>query len=47
MANVHVILDVLEGKADDLPETAFYMVGDLEEARSKAVGMAQQAASSS
>jgi len=27
--------EILEGKHDDLPEAAFYMVGDIEEARSK------------
>lgn len=43
--SLFLLLDVLDGKADDLPETAFFMVGDLEEARSKAVGMAQQQAS--
>ncbi len=28
--------EVLEGKHDDLPEQAFYMVGDIEEAEAKA-----------
>ena len=28
--------EVLEGKHDDLPEQAFYMVGTIEEAREKA-----------
>jgi F-type H+-transporting ATPase subunit beta len=28
--------ELTEGKADDLPEQAFYMVGSLEEAREKA-----------
>jgi F-type H+-transporting ATPase subunit beta len=29
----------LEGKCDDLPEQAFYMVGAIEEARAKAEKM--------
>jgi len=29
----------LEGKVDDLPENAFYMVGDLDEAMEKAKKM--------
>jgi hypothetical protein len=29
----------LEGKCDDLPEGAFFMVGDIEDARRKAEGM--------
>ncbi len=28
--------DIIEGKADDLPEEAFFLVGDLDEARAKA-----------
>jgi len=32
--------EVLSGKCDDLPEAAFYMVGGLEEVRSKAVKLA-------
>ena len=28
--------EILEGKADELPEQAFFMVGDLEDARRKA-----------
>ncbi|CAG8784293.1 16308_t:CDS:2, partial [Acaulospora morrowiae] len=28
--------EILDGKADDLPESAFYMVGDIEDARKKA-----------
>jgi F-type H+-transporting ATPase subunit beta len=28
--------EILEGKYDDLPETAFYMVGTIEEALAKA-----------
>ena len=28
--------EILEGKHDDLPEQAFYMVGDIEEARASA-----------
>ncbi len=31
--------DILDGKADDLPEQAFFMVGDLDEARAKAKTM--------
>ena len=27
--------EILEGKHDDLPESAFYMVGDIDEAREK------------
>jgi F-type H+-transporting ATPase subunit beta len=33
--------EVLDGKADDLPEQAFYMVGTIEEARAKAAKMKQ------
>ena len=32
--------EILEGKHDDLPENAFYMVGGIEEAREKAEQMA-------
>ena len=32
--------EILEGKHDDLPEQAFYMVGSIEEAREKAEKMA-------
>ena len=31
--------EILEGKCDDLPEQAFYMVGTIEEARKKAEEM--------
>ncbi len=31
--------DILDGKADDLPEQAFFMVGDLDDARAKAKTM--------
>lgn len=34
--------ELLKGNCDDLPEMAFYMVGGLEEVRSKAVEMAKQ-----
>ncbi len=34
---------ILEGKVDDLPENAFYMVGDLQEAMEKAKKMQQKA----
>ncbi|MEG2882527.1 MAG: F0F1 ATP synthase subunit beta, partial [Christensenella sp.] len=30
---------ILDGEVDDLPEQAFYMVGDIEEVREKAKGM--------
>jgi len=33
--------EIIEGKHDDLPENAFYMVGSIEEAREKAEKMAQ------
>lgn len=32
--------EIIEGKHDDLPEAAFYMVGNIEEAREKAERMA-------
>jgi hypothetical protein len=35
---------VLEGKYDDLPEMAFYMVGPIEEAQDKAKELAEKAA---
>jgi len=35
--------EILQGKHDDLPEGAFYMVGSIAEARQKAQAMAQQA----
>jgi F-type H+-transporting ATPase subunit beta len=31
--------EILEGKHDDLPEQAFYMVGTIEEARAKSEKM--------
>jgi F-type H+-transporting ATPase subunit beta len=31
--------EIIEGKHDDLPEAAFYMVGSIEEAREKAEKM--------
>ncbi len=34
--------EIIEGKHDDLPENAFYMVGSIEEAREKAEKMAEQ-----
>ncbi|CAG8533381.1 1774_t:CDS:2 [Acaulospora colombiana] len=34
--------EILEGKADDLPESAFYMVGDIEDARKKAEELAKE-----
>ena len=35
--------EILEGKVDDLPENAFYMVGDLDEAKEKAEKMKAKA----
>ena len=35
---------IVEGKYDDLPEAAFYMVGTIEEAIEKAKKMEQEAA---
>ena len=32
--------EIIEGKHDDLPEAAFYMVGNIDEAREKAEKMA-------
>ncbi len=32
--------EIIDGKHDDLPEQAFYMVGTIEEAREKAAKMA-------
>ena len=34
--------EILEGKHDDLPEQAFYMVGTIEQAVEKAVGRARR-----
>jgi F-type H+-transporting ATPase subunit beta len=36
--------EIVEGKHDDLPEQAFYMVGTIEEVREKAEKMAAGAA---
>jgi F-type H+-transporting ATPase subunit beta len=36
--------EILDGKHDDLPEQAFYMVGTIEEAREKAERMAKESA---
>ena len=36
--------EVVEGKHDDLPEQAFYLVGTIEEARAKAEKLAEEAA---
>jgi F-type H+-transporting ATPase subunit beta len=36
--------EILDGKVDDLPEQAFYMVGDIDQVREKAAGMAGQEA---
>ena len=35
--------EIIDGKHDDLPEQAFYMVGTIEEAREKAERMAAEA----
>jgi F-type H+-transporting ATPase subunit beta len=35
--------EIVEGKHDDLPEQAFYMIGTIEEARAKAEKMAAAA----
>ncbi|MDM7919573.1 MAG: F0F1 ATP synthase subunit beta, partial [Methanosarcina sp.] len=35
-------MEIIEGKHDDLPESAFYMVGGIEEAREKAEKMAER-----
>jgi F-type H+-transporting ATPase subunit beta len=35
--------EIVEGKHDDLPEQAFYMVGTIEEAREKAEKMSANA----
>ena len=35
--------EIIEGKCDDMPEQAFYMVGTIEEAREKAKNMAASA----
>jgi F0F1-type ATP synthase beta subunit len=34
--------EILDGKHDDLPEQAFYMVGTVEEARAKGEQMAKE-----
>jgi F-type H+-transporting ATPase subunit beta len=36
--------EIVKGNVDDLPEQAFYMVGDIDSARAKAAGMSSQAA---
>jgi len=35
--------EILDGKCDDMPEQAFYMVGTIEQAREKAKKMAAAA----
>jgi F-type H+/Na+-transporting ATPase subunit beta len=40
--NVRSVNEILEGKHDDLPEQAFYMVGTVDEAREKAERMARE-----
>ena len=37
---VRAFLEILEGKHDELPEAAFYMVGGIEDAVEKAAKMA-------
>ena len=37
--NIRSFKEIVEGKHDDLPEQAFYMVGDIDEAVEKARGM--------
>ena len=39
---VRCFKDILDGKADDLPEQAFNLVGTLEDARAKAESMAAE-----
>ncbi len=41
---VHGFKEIIEGRCDDLPEQAFYMVGGIDEARAKADKMAKEAA---
>jgi F-type H+-transporting ATPase subunit beta len=41
---VRAFKEIVDGKHDDLPEQAFYMVGTIEEAREKAAEMAKEAA---
>jgi F-type H+-transporting ATPase subunit beta len=36
--------EIIDGKVDDLPEQAFYMVGDIDQARAKAAEMASRSA---
>jgi F-type H+-transporting ATPase subunit beta len=36
--------EIVEGKCDDIPEQAFFMVGTIEEAREKAARIAKEAA---
>ena len=38
--SVRSFKEIVDGKADDLPEQAFYMVGDIDQARAKAAQMA-------
>ncbi|WP_449246805.1 F0F1 ATP synthase subunit beta [Desulfarculus baarsii] len=39
--NIRSFKEILEGKADDLPEQAFHMVGNIDDARAKAERLAQ------
>lgn len=36
--------EILQGKHDDIPEAAFYMVGDISTVKEKAESMAKEAA---
>jgi F-type H+-transporting ATPase subunit beta len=36
--------EILDGKVDDLPEQAFFMVGDIDQAKARAAEMAGRAA---
>ena len=40
--NVRGFKEILDGQHDGLPESAFYMVGNIEEAVEKAAGMATE-----
>jgi F-type H+-transporting ATPase subunit beta len=40
--NIRSFKEIVEGQHDDLPEQAFYMVGDIDEAVEKAKGMSEE-----
>jgi F-type H+-transporting ATPase subunit beta len=42
--SVRSFKEIIEGKVDDLPEQAFYMVGDIDQVRARAAEMAKQSA---